>query len=452
MTMPASPSRLMVRRLSLLPSVALLTAHTALAGGGPCQEWNLVPTPDVGDSRTHLRSVTALAPDDAWIVGDWRNAVGSFGPLAMRWDGENWSLQNLPSTAHLGTLPDTSGVEATPNGEVWIVGKVSTGYPTNTLPLVLRWMDGQWATVDTVSLRPQTVYPFAARGGILNEAAALADDDIWAVGIGAGFGDGGATSAPLAVHWDGSSWTEADVPRVANRHHELTGVVAIASDDVWAVGDYRNVADAYRGVTYHWDGETWAHVPSPIEAIPQSGLFDVAATGPNDVWAIGSATDVGVVLMHWDGSDWSLATPPPNSGGSLIATGGGELWASGWTGFWRWDGGEWTEHAASVPGATYVIRNGGMEPVSDGTIWCVGYWTLADGSTGFSLAERLSGAGALLGDTNGDDLVDFLDLNNVLSQYNAVGDDLSGDVDGDGAVNFSDLNIVISNYNASCQR
>lgn len=450
MTSASNTTCLVAKRFALVTPIVLLTARAALGGGGSCREWDLVPSPDVGDSWTHLRSVAALSPSDAWIVGDWRNSDGTFGPLAMRWDGESWTLQSLPSTAHLGTQPETSGVEAAPNGDVWVVGKVTTGYPTNFMPLVLRWREGEWTTVETVTLRPQTEHPFAARGGLLQEVSALTDDDIWAVGLGGGFGDAGATSTPLAIHWDGSSWTEVEVPRVANRHHELSGVVVIAADDAWAVGDYRNIGGTFRGVTYHWDGETWSHVPSPIEAFPQSGLFDVVATGADDVWAIGTAPDVGVVLMHWDGSDWSLATPPPNSGGALIATGPGELWASGWTGFWRWDGGEWTDHAASVPGAAYVIRNGGMEKVSDGTIWSVGYWTLADGATGFSLAERLSSAG-VLGDTNGDGMVDFVDLNNVLSQYNAIGEDLPGDVDNDGDVNFSDLNIVVSGYNTSCQ-
>jgi hypothetical protein len=119
-----------------------------------------------------------------------------------------------------------------------------------------------------------------------------------------------------------------------------------------------------------------------------SGLDDVVATASNDVWAIGGA-DQGVVLMHWDGSQWSLAPAPPNSGGSLAAVGPNDLWASGWNGFWHWDGATWTEVPASVPGASYVVRSGGMEIVGSCDVWCAGFWTLADGITGFTLAERL---------------------------------------------------------------
>jgi hypothetical protein len=238
------------------------------------------------------------------------------------------------------------------------------------------------------------VYPFAARGGLAYEVDALTGDDIWAVGQASGFGVG-ATTVPMAIHWDGSSWTDVDVPRLANRHHSLDDLVAISHDDVWAVGDYRNEPGAFHAVTYHWNGSAWSHVDSPIEHMAgDSGLDDVAATGPNDVWAIGGVAGGGVVLMHWDGSQWSLAQPPPNSGGSLVAAGPNDLWASGWNGFWHWDGTAWTEVPASVPGSTYVIRNGGMAIVGACDIWCAGFWTLADGITGGSLAERLQPAPA----------------------------------------------------------
>ncbi len=368
--------------------VGLQSASIDAHASGLCGPWDLVATPNIGNSVTRLTAVTRLSPIDAWSVGYWRSEPSGRGPLVMRWDGSAWVLIDLPETGHLGTLPETAGVAAAPAGDVWVAGNVTTTYPTNNLPLVLRWRDGSWDYVETVTLRPQTVYPYAARGGLAYEVDALAADDVWAVGLANGFGDGEATSVPMALHWNGSSWTDVDVPRVANRHHELNDLVAISDDDVWAVGDYRNIGGTFRGVTYHWDGQEWSHVYSPIEEVSQSGLEDIAATGPDDVWAIGGG-DSGVILMHWDGTQWSLAEPPPDSGGSLIAVGPNDLWASGWNGFWHWDGASWTEVSSNVPGATYVIRNGGMEIVGDCDIWSVGFWTLADGITSFTLAERL---------------------------------------------------------------
>lgn len=58
---------------------------------------------------------------------------------------------------------------------------------------------------------------------------------------------------------------------------------------------------------------------------------------------------------------------------------------------------------------------------------------------------------ALLGDTNGDGVVNFVDLNAVLSDFGKSGPPgtLAGDVNGDGVVNFADLNTVLSAFGNS---
>ncbi len=50
------------------------------------------------------------------------------------------------------------------------------------------------------------------------------------------------------------------------------------------------------------------------------------------------------------------------------------------------------------------------------------------------------------GDVNGDGLVNFADLNLVLSNFGQTGAGIPGDADGDGDVDFADLNIVLSNF------
>ncbi len=53
------------------------------------------------------------------------------------------------------------------------------------------------------------------------------------------------------------------------------------------------------------------------------------------------------------------------------------------------------------------------------------------------------------GDANGDGLVDFRDLNIVLTCFGQTGD-VQGDFNNDGLVTFADLNILLSNYNSAC--
>jgi hypothetical protein len=55
---------------------------------------------------------------------------------------------------------------------------------------------------------------------------------------------------------------------------------------------------------------------------------------------------------------------------------------------------------------------------------------------------------AIYGDVNLDGVVNFSDLNKVLTNYNLTGMVWSqGDVNYNGVVNFSDLNKVLTNYN-----
>ncbi len=54
------------------------------------------------------------------------------------------------------------------------------------------------------------------------------------------------------------------------------------------------------------------------------------------------------------------------------------------------------------------------------------------------------------GDTNGDNIVNFTDLNAVLAAFGQTGMGNPADVNDDGVVNFTDLNIVLANFGASC--
>lgn len=54
------------------------------------------------------------------------------------------------------------------------------------------------------------------------------------------------------------------------------------------------------------------------------------------------------------------------------------------------------------------------------------------------------------GETNGDNRVDFADLNTCLSQFGQTGVGLAGDVNNDGVVNFIDLNIILGAFGTTC--
>ncbi len=65
---------------------------------------------------------------------------------------------------------------------------------------------------------------------------------------------------------------------------------------------------------------------------------------------------------------------------------------------------------------------------------------------GGKLDVSLIGGGVVLGDTNGDQTVDLVDLNNVRNNFGATG---LGDTDGDSDVDLTDLNNVRNNFGTS---
>lgn len=88
--------------------------------------------------------------------------------------------------------------------------------------------------------------------------------------------------------------------------------------------------------------------------------------------------------------------------------------------------------AVALDGATGVVGGPSLD------------WALVDAG-----AAAVHEIGRRDGDTDGDGAVDFIDLNQVLSDYGAMGM-LLGDVNLDGLVDFVDLNSVLSAFGSDC--
>jgi hypothetical protein len=128
-------------------------------------------------------------------------------------------------------------------------------------------------------------------GNQLNAVAVVSANDVWAVGFSPH-----PSGTPLYIrqtlieHWDGRSWSIIPSPSPGTYNGNiLTAVVAIAANDVWAVGD--------NGQTQHWNGADWSRVAAPYPGL--GGRFNsVAAASASDVWAVGSYTD-GNQWLTW---------------------------------------------------------------------------------------------------------------------------------------------------------
>jgi hypothetical protein len=74
---------------------------------------------------------------------------------------------------------------------------------------------------------------------------------------------------------------------------EFNAVAAITANDVWTVGDYSTVTNVFLTFSEHWDGSSWANVPTPNAiSTGENFLTSVAAIAKNDVWATGFSRPV----------------------------------------------------------------------------------------------------------------------------------------------------------------
>jgi hypothetical protein len=94
----------------------------------------------------------------------------------------------------------------------------------------------------------------------LNGVAAIASDDIWAVGTRFITGPG---PRMLIKHWDGVRWTGVISPNVGTHENTLHAVAASGASDAWAVGEYRDDSNFERTLTLRWDGARWKVIASP---------------------------------------------------------------------------------------------------------------------------------------------------------------------------------------------
>jgi hypothetical protein len=235
-----------------------------------------------------LRAVSARSASDVWAVGETHRYEADSTPLIEHWNGNTWQRfpYEMPPGAECGEL---LGVAALAADDVWAVGSTFEPYG----PLILHYDGDRWRPF--TDIRGKQVSHFKA-------ISAVAPDDIWAVGPG--------TSGPGAVHWDGRRWTGMAMPTSRDALVDnLFGMAAIASDDVWAVGGFGNRSAYYtHAQAFHWDGREWTLVDTPNPGAGYNELSSVSGVSSDDVWAVGTWGDGEAyehrLYLHWDGERW----------------------------------------------------------------------------------------------------------------------------------------------------
>jgi hypothetical protein len=223
---------------------------------------------------------------------------------------------------------------------------------------------------------------------VLASVSAAAADDVWAVGTYYPIASGGNVLAAMGEHFDGTRWTEYPLPNVGINENALFSVSMVPSGAAWAVGYYIDADYQQRTLTEHYDGTKWSVVPSADPGAKQNILYGVVALADDNVWAVGGTEDEDRVWHtlseHWDGSNWTVVpTQDPGATGNLfyaVTVSNGAIVATGQiagTGF---------------PGQALVEE-------FDGQTWEVAPSPVDPGATDIALGITSSGAGiSIVGD------------------------------------------------------
>lgn len=352
-----------------------------------------------GVASNILLAATASSEDDVWAVGESLNGVGT-QTLIEHWNGSKWKV--VPSPNPAGALFSVfEGVVAVSEDDAWAVGAF-TPQGGSTQTLIERWNGSKWKIVPSPN-------PAGAISSFLNSVSVVSEDDAWAVGVT----QDSSGVHTLIEHLDHDTWVIVNSPSPGPQSNFLQGVSAVSEDDVWAVGNFFDSSDAELTLIEHWDGSTWAVVPS---SPPVNGVLNgVAVVSKKSVWAVGNVIEsngaVETLTERWNGTTWNVVTSPNPVGnrfstfnavtvaakknvwavGHYVNSAGSELTLTE-----HWNGRAWSIISSPNPvGATISALQGAAAVPhdaddEDGGVWAVGGDTLVNGAS-FTLIEHWNG-------------------------------------------------------------
>jgi len=169
--------------------------------------------------------------------------------------------------------------------------------------------------------------PLLAAPGIpdFEAVSAVSSNDVWAVGS-----DLNAIDSTLAAHWNGHTWQVVTTPCLngtkivlqenacQQSNNQLTGVTAVATNNVWASGYELENSNLRVPYVLHWDGKTWSLIKTPNPGTGHGGvgsqLFAITALSASDVWVVGHSQPgngtITTLTEQFNGTTWSVVRSP----------------------------------------------------------------------------------------------------------------------------------------------
>ena len=232
------------------------------------------PNPAGATGAPTLYGVKTFSATDAWAVGSYSTAAAPIArTLIEHWNGASWSIVPSPNPdAEVNLLTDVDG--AAPN-DVWAIGNVGHetygGTPRNGL--VLHWDGSAWSQVNV---------PGSVSDGTINFPTL---EDVTRVGQRrvdrrAGVQLDGVQDRADRAALERRELAAVGIQRAPNDGAGFQSVAALSSTQVYAVGQ----------VIARWTGTAWVLDSGSVSG---GSLVDMAAVGPSTFWAVGTANGGG---------------------------------------------------------------------------------------------------------------------------------------------------------------
>ncbi|MBS1516672.1 MAG: T9SS type A sorting domain-containing protein [Bacteroidetes bacterium] len=310
-------------------------------------------------------------PDNArnLLRGVWANssndvwAVGESGLLPSLNLTEHWDGANwsVINSPSPGLQTNVlNAVQGLSANNVYAVGYKSD-FGTPQM-MALHWDGSSWTQQST---------PTVTGGSAFQCIAVLGPEDIYAGGYKA-VGAPGPTQGTLITHWNGSSWNIESTPnQSANRSNTITNIKGLSSNDIWASGYSRTVAGTYKAMMLHKTGSGWDLVTVPQPGL-ENFLYQIDIVASDNIWVAGQyndGTQYRVFFLHYNGSSWTVEYSPGGGGGAgIVHNSPNDIWSAG-SSFAHYDGTSWNTISAALPNESSMLY---MSGVSTSDIWTVG--------------------------------------------------------------------------------
>ncbi len=269
---------------------------------GP-SEWVAQPTPVPGGQRNALGGISCVSRSSCMAVGNDGKLGSTIEGIAVRWDGEEWSLEPMPEIEG-EELTEPQSVSCV--SEKWCAAVGTTlgsALDSEYTALAEHWNGKEWI-VDSLPLPAETIE------SELYDVSCTSASACTAVGH---YMKEDETRYLLVERWNGAKWTRQTPPALGKEHFSeaLQSVSCVDASYCVAVGWYEDFSKTGGGAEL-WNGTSW----TKISGLSESLLRHVSCPLRNACTVIGLMPGNHTEAVHWDGKGWTAPESIPIAPGT----------------------------------------------------------------------------------------------------------------------------------------